>query len=338
MTQLPIIDLSGLALADPALSDPALLDPTLSDQDQSGPDDNPGLQDIAAKISLAMQNSGFMYIRNHGINDSTIARLKEHQLAFFALPDSEKSKIAINQHNRGYLGPGKARMHGAKKHDQKEVFFWGAELAEDHPDRVAGLPLCGPNQWPDHPAGFRDAVLQYAHEIGECGNRLLKAMAVSLGADANFFEPYYQSSMLRGQLIHYPPTEGGKDDFGVAPHTDFGCITLLLQSTPGLEVLTSSGEWISAPPIAGTLVINVGDLLERWTDGRLPSTRHRVRNLTGADRYSIAMFHDPDPGAIVDANELQLNARNYEPVTAADYISGRNSGAFSHFGQVAEKT
>ena len=297
--------------------------------------ENPNqLPEIAAHVSKALKASGFMYVKNHGIDADTIKLLRQTQRDFFALPIEKKQQIAIDANNRGYLGQGEARMHGAKKHDQKEVFFWGAELAADHPDRVNQLPLCGANQWPAEPVAFRSAVLSYATQIAELGNHLLKAIALALEIDQEFFTPFYKSPMTRGQLIHYPPTEGGQDDFGVAPHTDFGCITLLLQETAGLEVLDKSGSWIAAPPVNGTLVINIGDLLERWTDGRLPSTRHRVRNTNGAGRYSIAMFHDPNPTAVINPNDMQSNSSYFETVTAASYISGRNRGAFAHFGEI----
>jgi isopenicillin N synthase-like dioxygenase len=140
--------------------------------------------------------------------------------------------------------------------------------------------------------------------------------------------------MLRGQLIHYPPpaADAPPAQFGVAPHTDFGCITLLLQETAGLEVLLKGGEWTAVPPQAGTLVVNIGDLLERWTDGRYASTRHRVRNLTGEDRFSIAIFHDPDPLAVVDPRDMApgVTAR-FAPVEAGAYILQRIQGAFAHY-------
>lgn len=313
ISEIPVIDLQGL--------------------------ENPAnLPAIASEISTALKATGFMYVKNHGIAPGTIEVLRQSQRDFFAQSVEEKQQIAINTDNRGYLGHGEARMHGAKKHDQKEVFFWGAELAEDHPDRLNKVPLCGANQWPSKPEAFQATVQAYAAEIAKLGNQLLRAIALALEVDQDFFSQHYTSPMTRGQLIRYPPTEGGQDDFGVAPHSDFGCITLLLQETPGLEVLDKSGDWIAAPPIDGTLVINIGDLLERWTDGRLPSTRHRVRNTTGAERYSIAMFHDPDPTALIDPNDMQSNSSNFEAVTAAEYISGRNHGAFAHFGEVTKAT
>ena len=296
-----------------------------------------GLSAIANKIRQAMRSTGFFYLANHGLSTDTIERIRAAQRRFFAQDVSVKSAVAINASNRGYLASGMARMHGAVNHDQKEVFFWGAELDENHPDRRDGIPLCGANQWPDLD-GFRDAVLSYADGIQQLGNRLLAAIALSLDCQATFFERHYQSPMLRGQLIRYPPTQGDEQNFGVAPHSDFGCITLLLQETAGLEVLIGK-HWVGAPPIDGTLVINVGDLLERWSNLRLPSTKHRVRNLNPDERYSIAMFHDPSPRARVDPRDLDpsLDDCHFEVVTAADYIIGRNRGAFSHYGEVAGK-
>ena len=222
-------------------------------------------------------------------------------------------------------------MHGAVRKDKKEVFFWGREADSGDPDVIAGLPLCGPNQWPsvEH---FQDAVNAYSDVVKVIGDKLLQIIATALGAPADFFEDYYQRSMLRGQLLCYPPTGHHPDQFGVAPHSDFGCITLLLQETAGLEVLFPSGKWVAAPPMDNTLVVNVGDLLERWSNNRLPSTKHRVRNVSSAARYSIAMFYDPNPGAVVDPRELlPAEAPKFPPVQAAEYILGRNKGAFSHY-------
>lgn len=318
MTSLPIIDFGKIQEPD-------------SQQSQ--------LDALASDIRRATEASGFFYLVNHGIPQTTIQNIRDAQRAFFALPADAKNTVAINQDNRGYLATGKARMHGALAHDQKEVFFWGAELDENHPDRRDGIPLCGANLWPDVLPAFRQSVLDYAAAINAVGDRLLEAIAASLGADAGFFKPYYKQPLLRGQLIRYPQTTGDKDQFGVAPHTDFGCITLLLQETAGLEVLVKE-QWIAAPPMDGTLVINIGDLLERWSNNRLPSTRHRVRNETGEARYSIAMFHDPSARAMISPLDLDttLTDSTYEPVGAAEYIIGRNKGAFAHYGQVADKS
>jgi isopenicillin N synthase-like dioxygenase len=292
-------------------------------------------RDVAAAIRDAMGLSGFFQIRGHGIDAGVIAGVRQAARRFFATPEDVKQAIAINRINRGYLAQGMARMHGAAHTDLKEVFFWGRELGPDDEEVRAGLPLCGPNQWPAL-EGFREAVMDYHDAIAGVGDRLLGAVALSLDAPPDFFRPHYRRAMTRGQLIRYPAPAGAvpAEQFGVAPHTDFGCVTLLLQETPGLEVLTMQGEWIAVPPVEGLLVVNIGDLLERWTNRRYPSTRHRVRNISGGDRYSVAMFHDPDPQAIVDPRDLGAEPGQalYPPIAAADYVLERNKGAFAHYG------
>ena len=291
---------------------------------------------VAAQISAAMARSGFFYVAGHGIAATKIDAMRHVARGFFALDRAAKRSIAINSFNRGYLAPGQARMHGAAKTDLKEVFFWGRELAADDPDVRAGLPLCGPNQWPASPADFRVDVMDYFRAVCRIGDALLGAFASSLGRPADAFARHYLRPMARGQLIHYPALPDAADaaQFSVAPHTDFGCITLLLQETDGLEVLAADGAWIQVPPREGTLVVNIGDLMERWTAGRYPSTRHRVRNTTGRARFSTAVFYDPSPSAVVDPAEFAGRADPaHPPVEAANYIHGRNTGAFAHYAE-----
>lgn len=289
------------------------------------------LSAAADELLKATAQSGFIYGHIGDGNASIIKDVRRAQHTFFALSFDEKQKIAIDCNNRGYLAQGMAQMHGATRRDQKEVFFWGREADDNDPDVIAGLPLCGSNQWPEI-ASFRQAIVDYSSMIQSIGDKMLQIIATALGATECFFEPYYQRSMLRGQLLCYPPTEDHPQQFGVAPHSDFGCITLLLQETPGLEVLFPNGEWVAAPPIKNTVIINIGDLLERWSNNKLPSTKHRVRNVSADSRYSIAMFYDPDPGAVVDPLDLLPGeVAKFEPVMAAAYIFGRNKGAFAHY-------
>ena len=222
-------------------------------------------------------------------------------------------------------------MFGASRHDLKEVFFFGRELSDDDPDLAAGLPMVAPNQWPDPTLlpQFQSVVIDYLTAASNSGQHLLTGFATMLNAPADFFAGRYERPMARGQLIHYPapPKNAPLDQFGVAEHTDFGCITLLYQHTPGLQVLSTQQEWLDVPPRDGCLVVNIGDLLERWSNGRLPSTKHRVRNQTGDSRYSAAIFFDPSPGATVDPRDLPLtdSEPQFEPIQAAQYILQRLS-------------
>ena len=169
--------------------------------------------------------------------------------------------------------------------------------------------------------------------MGAVAKGLCRTMAASAPCVAFvFFQRYFDRSLLRGQLLRYPPTEPHPDQFGVAPHSDFGCITLLSQETDGLEVQFPNGEWVAAPPQDDTLVVNIGDLLERWSNNRLPSTKHRVRNTSRDARYSIAMFYDPNPLAMVNPAELLPDERPlYSGVGAAEYIQSKNRQTFAHY-------
>ncbi|MFK7858021.1 MAG: isopenicillin N synthase family dioxygenase [Granulosicoccus sp.] len=319
MKNIPVIDIAGL----------------LQSIAHDSADTAVHIATVSESIKHAMNDSGFFYISGLSLKSSVLENVLSAQRTFFALTPEQKNESAINQDNRGYLASGMAKMHGAKTHDQKEVFFWGPDLPESHLHMRNKVPLCANNQWPQQISEFRKAVLDYAAMIKFIGNALLRAIAHCLDLNDRFFESRYQDSLLRGQLIRYPQTHGTEENFGVAPHTDFGCLTFLLQQTSGLEVL-SGGEWIAAPPIEGTLVVNIGDLLARWSDDRLPSNVHRVRNNSTEERFSIAVFHDPDPTVSVAPADMNSDTCGYATVSVADYILGRNSGAFSHYGNVSK--
>ncbi len=280
----------------------------------------------------ATAECGFMYIRISDEDTRIVDTVRKQQTLFFDLTQAQKKDIAIDQNNRGYLGPGEALMPGAKRADQKEVFFWGREAGCNDPDYLADVPLCGPNQWPTQLPDFRTTIEQYSKMIEKQGSLMLSIIAIALGQSADYFIPYYKRTMLRGQLLKYPPTGQHQDQFGVAPHSDFGCITLLHQETEGLEIQFPNGSWVPAPPIKNTLVVNIGDLLERWSNNRLPSTKHRVRNTSVNARYSIAMFYDPSPLATVDPTDLLPNEPpQFEAIAASEYILLKNKKSFAHY-------
>lgn len=291
---------------------------------------------VAASINAACMAAGFFYVRNHGVDQSIIDDVVAASRAFFALPADTKRTVSVNKRHRGFSALGDATMYGAKRPDYKEFFTMGLELPDDDPDVQAGQPLRGPNNWPDFMPELRSAMSAYYQAVGSCGVDLLKAIALSLGIDAGFFADRYRKRLQRTQLIYYPPqpVELGSNQFGVAPHTDFGCITLLWQDdSGGLEVLDrASKSWISATPIPGTLVVNVGDLLARWTNDRYTSTPHRVINRSGHERYSIATFYDPDFNAMVDPCDLGVSPgdRRYEPITAGQHIVNRLDQSFGY--------
>jgi isopenicillin N synthase-like dioxygenase len=279
----------------------------------------------ADAIRAACLSSGFFYVAGHGVPRVVIDATLDQARAFFHQPLPKKRETAVNARHRGFNALGDALMYEAKRPDQKEFFSIGLELPEDDPDVLAGEKLRGPNHWPADMPAFRVALAAYYAAIGDCGRDLMRAVAVSLDVAPDFFADKYRKPLQRTQIIYYPP---------LAPHTDFGCITLLWQDdNGGLEVLErTSQSWIPAPPIAETLVVNVGDLLGRWTNDRYASTPHRVVNRSGRERFSIATFYDPDFQAPVDPRMLGTDEGDcrYPPVRAGEHILGRIERSFGY--------
>ncbi|MET3233452.1 UNVERIFIED_ORG: isopenicillin N synthase-like dioxygenase [Burkholderia sp. 1263] len=306
VTRIPIIDFAGVRAGDPQ-----------------------ALQRAAREIREACTTIGFFYIVNHGVPQATIDAAAQAARTFFAFPVETKRRAAVNHRHRGFNALGDATMYQATRPDYKEFFSIGLELPEDDPDVLAGQALRGPNNWPDFMPELRPALYGYYEAVGACGADLLRAVAMSLGVDEQFFAPRYTKRMQRTQMVYYPPQppQSDADQFGVAPHTDYGCITLLWQDqVGGLQVREIANDtWVEAPPIEGSFVVNVGDLLARWTNDRFRSTLHRVINASGRERYSIATFYDPTYGARVDPRELGTSEADlkYQPVAAGDYILGR---------------
>lgn len=279
---------------------------------------------------------GFAYVRGHGVQEATIDAALSAAGEFFALPRAEKARVATNANNRGWNDMGHAHMDGQPYADEKEFYQWGFHLTADDPEVVAGVPLRGANVWPQRPAAMQPAFEAFFAEIARVGNAALSALASSFGANEDFFGQRYAKPLQRSQAVYYPERAPGQavEHFGVAPHTDYGAITFVAQQAGvgGLQVEhRSSGEWIDAPPKAGTLVANVGDLLERWSAGKLRSTKHRALNPADATRLSLVTFYDPSFDAVVDPRDLlgaafpaaEASEDICTPITAGEHILGR---------------
>lgn len=193
--------------------------------------------------------------------------------------------------------------------------------------------MSGPNAWPDMP-GFQEAVGSYYAELLGLARQMIKLFAEVLSLPPDFFDSLVSTPGAMGRLIHYPPQESSNADaLGIGAHTDIECFTILCQgSVPALQVLNSEGEWIQAPPVPGTFVVNIGDLLARWTNDRFVSTVHRVWNVTGQERYSIPFFFGTNYDATISTLQSCLDAggkSKYDPVLAGDYVWKRLSASRS---------
>jgi len=291
-------------------------------------------ESVALAIASACKNTGFFYVANHGVQKQTIADVFEANKRFHARPDEDKLKLRLNRWHRGYqsLGGSKlnssARFKAARHPNQLESFFVRHEVDPGHAD-YENKPLQGPNQWPEDP-WFVAAVRKYDAAVLDLGMRLLPAFSLALGQDADFFSRRFAPASTALRLIHYPPTPADRpeDLYGANEHTDYGFMTLLVQdSIGGLQVQFSDGSWVAVPYIPDTYVVNIGDMLSRWTNGYFHSTPHRVLNAsTQRDRYSVAYFFDPDLDTMISGLPNLADPASqvrFDPIRLVDYVSMR---------------
>jgi isopenicillin N synthase-like dioxygenase len=195
--------------------------------------------------------------------------------------------------------------------------------------RSRASPSRVPNQWPDEALvpGFRATIEDYVVQMNTLARKMVTAISTSLGMRKDELDPYFEKPTTFLRLLHYPTQRDEDGLFGSAPHTDYGFITLLAQDdVGGLEVKNKAGEWVTAPPVPGTFVMNVGDILARWSNDRFVSTPHRVINRSGRERYSQPFFFDPSMDHTISALPVCVprgEKPKYEPVVYRDYLMER---------------
>lgn len=252
---------------------------------------------LAAALRQACEHSGFFYVSGHGIEPALIEQVFSAARQFFDLPMVEKLSVdkAHSKANRGYEALRGQTLEPGTPPDLKEGFYIGEELAGDHPWVQAGRFNMGPNQWPPGVPAFRSVMLRYYSALVALSERIMAALALSLGLGQDYFSAFCCDPLATLRLLHYPPqpAQAAPGEKGCGAHTDFGGITvLLLDDKPGLQVWDGTHQsWVDAPPIPGTFVVNLGDMIARWTNDRYRSTLHRVINVSGAERYSVPFFY-----------------------------------------------
>ena len=294
--------------------------------------DDSASQAVADALHRASRDLGFIYIVNHGIDLESLENARTTALAFFRQPVAQKLALGISDKHRGFLKMGAARMHDEALPDLKESFIWGFQDPQGHTpeDHV----LRGANRWPEALPGFREAALRFFDDADRVARHLMRGFALGLGLNESFFMRSCSVPMSRAAFVYYPPQDArmGKAQFGVAPHTDFGVMTVLCQDeVGGLQVQDAHGEWIEAPPIPGALVVNVGDLLARWTGGESRSTPHRVVNSSGRERLSLVLAFDPDPQTHIDSVDVFPGRPAEQPaICCGDYLAWRFGKSFDY--------
>lgn len=309
---------------------------------------------VARAINMACRDSGFFYAVGHGVPGEMLARLDALSRRFFALPHETKMAIAMAKGGRawrGYFPVGDELTSG--KPDIKEGLYFGTELPADHPRVRAGWPLHGANLWPAEIPELRPAVLAYMAATTRAAHAILEGVALSLGLEASYFADHYtREPTVLFRIFHYPPPRDEdvrRGSWSVGEHTDYGLLTLLAQDEAGGLQVKSPRGWIDAPPIPGSLVCNIGDMLDRLTGGWYRSTPHRVQNTSGKGRLSLPLFFDPDfaaemvplpERAVIDPAAIDADrARRWDGAsvhvfegTYGDYLLGKVSKVFPELG------
>ncbi len=251
--------------------------------------------EIARELENACTQFGFFYVSNHGISETLISNLKELSEQFFNLPEIEKEEIAMKYGGHAWRGffPVNGELTSGKP-DRKEGIYFGQELDKEHLKVKKKVPLHGTNLFPKKPSELKETVLTFLTEVSALAQTILKGLALALDLNENYFyNRYTHDPLVLFRIFHYPPQENNYEQWGVGEHTDYGLLTLLLQDQiGGLQVKTPLG-WVDAPPIEGTFVCNIGDMLDRVTAGYFKSNPHRVLNTSGQSRYSFPVFFDP---------------------------------------------
>ena len=302
---LPIIDVGGLYTGSPDAS-----------------------RAVAQEMRVACRDTGFFYVSNHGLDTAFLDETFAQSRRFFELPlpDKERIDLAKSPISRGYEPIGGQQLDLDAARDLKESVYLGVDRGADDPLVMAKTPNHGPNQWPDGLPGWREHMEDAFTRFSALSRVLSRGLALSLDMPEDHFAPMEDNPMSILRLLRYPqhPDDAGADQFGCGAHTDWGCLTILAQrESEGLELCNAAGEWILARPIPGTLVINLGDMMARWTNDLYQSTPHRVINTSGRERYSIAFFHDVNYHALVECLPTcrdPANPAKYEPILAGDHI------------------
>ncbi len=279
--------------------------------------------ELAHRIDRALCEAGFFAIAGHGVPDAVVAAAFDAGHRFFALPEASKARWHIDGWplKRGFDPIGWQSLDPANPPDVKESFYLGVEHI-------------GPNQWPDESLvpGFHAACTAYADAMQQLSLRLMTLFERALGLPAGHFDAFMRQPTCTTRLLHYPPqpAQAAPGQIGCGAHTDWGALTLLAQDDAGgLQVRAPDGTWIDVTPQQGTFVVNAGDMMQRWTNDRWPSTLHRVinRHLHGGrtrDRWSIAYFYDLDDQAVIEPLAPCVSAgrpARYGPITAGAHLA-----------------
>ena len=285
------------------------------------------LKKVGNEINKACKNVGFFYVINHEISESHLNNLILSIQKFFNLSLEEKMKIYIKNSDmyRGYTPLGKEFTNN--QYDWHECVDFGPNFKKDNSQVVNPNQLLGPNQWPKKPCNLKKLLESHREKMIPLGRKITQGISISLGLPKNYFEPFINKAHSYFRISSYPPNakNGNKNiGKGIGSHIDYGFLTILLQDkVGGLEIKNSNDEWFSAPIIPGAFLINVGYMIQRWTNDYYMATIHRVVQPKNKTRYSLPFFFEPNLDTIVKPIEKFCSKDkppHYDPLHFGDYL------------------
>ncbi|MDA0240406.1 MAG: isopenicillin N synthase family oxygenase [Proteobacteria bacterium] len=283
---------------------------------------------VGRDLRAACLDKGFLYLTGHGVPAGLRAEVFDEVENFFSLPVAEKMKADKVQSfaNRGYEPLGGQTLEPGQPADLKEGYYVGRDLAMNDPRVVARKFNHGPNIWPEGRPSFRDVMERYFLVMQDLARLTMRGIALSLDLEEDHFEAFCDEELATVRLLHYPPQPANPapGEKGCGAHTDFGTLTFLMQDDcGGLQVWDEEAGWIHAPPIPDTYVVNLGDMMARWTNDKYHSTLHRVVNFSGRERYSVPFFYLGHPDMPVECIHTCLDdgeVAKYPPTTVVRHI------------------
>ncbi|KAI9929663.1 hypothetical protein ASPWEDRAFT_41116 [Aspergillus wentii DTO 134E9] len=304
-----------------------------------GPD-TAAKEQMVQEIRQACETFGFFQLINHDIPLDLQQAIFKQSKDLFDLPTHIKEKYDkdIGGFNLGYERLRAQNFEKRAQGDLKEGFYLGKHHPLDHPSVVAGKFGHGPNQYPQEvsdPEEFRRVVDEYHAVMTGLGEGIMKMIARTLKLEENAFDEYCQSPAAILRLLHYPSQDPNASELerGIGAHTDFGGITILLQDmTGGLQVWNNiSSQWVDVTPVPGAFVVNLGNMMMRWTNDRYLSNLHRVINRSGKERYSVPFFFSGNPDYTVECLPTCLGpgeSPKYPPVNVGEWMVGRYADTY----------
>ena len=292
----------------------------------------PGAQEHAAEqLYEATQRLAFFFIGNHGVPEASMDAIIAQSARFHGLPLDEKMKVKVGGDVLGYLPPGGQTQASSiyNKNTRRELsasFYMRREAPPGAPDAQSSIYYR--NKWPENLPGFRETLIDYYARLDQLTRHLLPLFSMALGMGPRYFNehPGFSPFSATLRLLEYPSQDPNEENlFGIGPHSDYGCITILHQGpTAGLELMLPSGEWIPAPSIPGHFLINTGQTLERWANDKVPATPHRVINSSGQLRHSAAYLVGTREEVVLEclpSCQGPDNPAKYPPFTYGEHIA-----------------